>query len=122
MSGWNSWEVIDTAYGTALSLPDDEKTPENGKELLGWVFDHAEDASLNTMRFFAVGWGGEMQIQTAPGVYNEEALVALDWVIHEAGDREIKLVLTLLDNRADYDSRLLYTEAAGGWMGQVEWS
>lgn len=67
------------------------------------------DVALQVGRFFSHGWDKKkMTLLTAPGVYNEEALQALDWVIAEAGRRELKLILTFADNWKDGDSRKMW--------------
>lgn len=52
-------------------------------------------------------------MQTAPGVYNENALVALDFVIWEAGKRDIKLIIPLTNGQDFLGGRAVYAQWAG---------
>ncbi|GMH32283.1 hypothetical protein BSKO_00117 [Bryopsis sp. KO-2023] len=113
-SGWNSWEIIEAAYGTASALPKASRTPEKGKDLVRWIFDTAQKAGLSWVRFFGHGWDEKgMVLQPSPGKYNEEAMKALDWVIAEAGRRKLQLVMTFADNWKEGDSRKTYAKWAG---------
>jgi hypothetical protein len=42
-------------------------------------------------------------VQVSPGVYNPDALLALDWVVAEAGAAGIQVVLSLTDNWKYYN-------------------
>lgn len=55
-----------------------------------------------------------MTLLTAPGKYNEKAMKALDWVLAEAGKRNLKLILTFADNWKDGDSRTFWTRDFNG--------
>jgi endo-1,4-beta-mannosidase len=39
-----------------------------------------------------------ISLQTSPGVHNEEAMEALDWVLHTAAKYGLRVVITLTDN------------------------
>ena len=41
--------------------------------------------------------------QTSPGVYDEEGLVALDYVIHVASQLGLRVILSLIDNWQYYN-------------------
>lgn len=49
-------------------------------------------------------------IQVEPGVYREESLVALDQVVTEAKKRNIRLILTLVNNWPDYGGIARYVQ------------
>jgi mannan endo-1,4-beta-mannosidase len=78
------------------------------------VFDEADAMGLSVLRTWAFndGAGQWNALQTAPGVYDEDVFVGLDYVVHQAGLRGIKLVLTLVNNWDDY----------GGMNQYVAWS
>lgn len=121
LSGWNSWEVVEAAFGVASVLPPNLQTPEAGKELLNWVFDQGQAAGLNVIRFLGHGWSSKMVLQPEPGVYSEEVLLALDWVVHNAYQRGLKIVLTFTDNNNEYDSRISYAKSQGGGPFKGSW-
>lgn len=54
-SGWNSWEIVEAAYGQPNALPKDQWTEENGKELVKYIFDAVEDAGIKVC-LWAEGW------------------------------------------------------------------
>lgn len=112
-SGWNSWEVVEAAFGVASALPLNMRTPDAGKDLLDWIFDQGQGAGMNVMRFLGHGWSSKMSLQSKPGVYNEDVLVALDWVVHNAYQRGLKIVMTFADNNNEVDSRIWYAKEAG---------
>lgn len=119
-SGWNSWEVLEAAHGTASALTKGQQNPGEGRKLMQWVMDVGQGAGMNVMRFFAHGWDDEgTVIQSSPGKYNEDVLKSLDWVLYEAGKRGLKLVMTFGDSTKKGDGRKMYTKAAGGWGNWV---
>ena len=75
-----------------------------------WAFN--ED---NKQEFSAVH--GDWRIQTSPGVYREQALVGLDYVLNAANELDLYLVLTLVNNWNDYGGMMWYvtnSPTAGG--------
>ncbi|CAD7704951.1 unnamed protein product [Ostreobium quekettii] len=113
-SGFNSWELMEAAAGIQSALPSDQSHFE-GQSLVQWVFETAAENQLFVGRFFAHGHAyGGLPLQTQPGVYNEEALSALDSVIAEARNKGVKMILTLVDNWQDVDGKKTYA----GWAGK----
>ncbi|GMH42591.1 hypothetical protein BSKO_10510 [Bryopsis sp. KO-2023] len=112
-SAWNSWEIIEAAYGKASALPKGQQTKEQGRELVKWIFTEGKSAGMLVVRFFGHGWDQKMAFQTKPGEYNEEALKAMDWVLAEARRQKLKVVMTFADNWKEQDSRTRYAEMAG---------
>lgn len=45
-SGWNSWEVVEAAYGKPNALPKSDWSVENGRDLVHWIFDSVQDAGI----------------------------------------------------------------------------
>ncbi len=79
------------------------------------IFALAKQSGINTIRT----WGffdssdstNKAVIQYAPGLFNENALRALDYVIYKAKQNSIKLIIPLVNNWDDY----------GGMNQYVEW-
>lgn len=45
-SGWNSWEIVEAAYGEPSALPKKDRNEKNGKDLVHYVFDSVQDAGI----------------------------------------------------------------------------
>ena len=60
--------------------------------------DKAAANGLNVVRSFAFGTTEGFGLQTKPGEYNEKAFKALDFMIDEAGKRDLKLILAVANN------------------------
>ncbi len=58
----------------------------------------AEAANLTVVRMFAYGVGYNYQLQEAPGAVNASAFQDLDFIISEAGKRNLKLLVSLSSN------------------------
>ncbi|KAK6802624.1 hypothetical protein RDI58_000406 [Solanum bulbocastanum] len=67
---------------------------------------------MNVARTWAFADGGSKSLQSAPGVYNEQMFQGLDFVISEAKNYGIHLILSLVDN----------FEAFGGKKQYVAWA
>ncbi|VFQ62410.1 unnamed protein product [Cuscuta campestris] len=80
---------------------------------VGAVFDQARNHGLNVLRTLAFGEGGKNHppLQIEPGHYNRTMLEALDYVVSAAGEKGMKVILSLADNWKDY----------GGMEKYVEW-
>ncbi|XP_024543992.1 mannan endo-1,4-beta-mannosidase 1 [Selaginella moellendorffii] len=72
----------------------------------------ASSLGLTVARTWAFNDGGYNAIQLRPGVYSEQSLQALDFVIAEARSQGVRLLLSLSDN---YDS-------LGGKSQYVKWA
>ncbi len=89
--GTNLW------YGAYLGMP----TNPAGRARLIRELDRLRQIGVNNLRVLgaseacAVAGTVKPAIQQAPGVYNEEVLVGLDFLIQEAGKRHMKLVVFL---------------------------
>jgi mannan endo-1,4-beta-mannosidase len=85
-------------------------------ELRAHVDEVLEDASgmgLSLVRTWAFNDGnGWNALQTAPGVYNEQVFVGLDYVLHRCDQLGLKVILPLVNNWVDY----------GGMDQYVVWS
>ncbi|VFR03631.1 unnamed protein product [Cuscuta campestris] len=83
---------------------------------VGAVFDQARTHGLNVLRTLAFGEGGKNHppLQIEPGHYNQTILEALDYVVSAAGERGIKVILSLADNWKDYGGMIQYVEWVHG--------
>ncbi|KAK4736716.1 hypothetical protein R3W88_000413 [Solanum pinnatisectum] len=76
------------------------------------IFQQASKYKMNVARTWAFADGGSKSLQSAPGVYNEQMFQGLDFVISEAKNYGIHLILSLVDN----------FEAFGGKKQYVAWA
>ncbi len=85
-------------------------SPGKKKHVLA-VLDATAAAGLTVLRVFAFadGPGG---LQQAPGEFNEDWYRALDYVLHEAGERGLRLILVLTN----------YAPEGGGMKVLRQWS
>lgn len=89
------------------------RDPYRTRDEIDRLLETLEEAGVNTIRTwgFCSGEGGNC-LQPAPGEYDEAAFDLLDYVVAEAGDRGMRLILPLANNWGDY----------GGMAQYVEWS
>ncbi|RMZ57555.1 hypothetical protein APUTEX25_001755 [Auxenochlorella protothecoides] len=97
-SGWNQWEAMEAGAGAlelfGASLPN--KT--TGPQLVRDVLDRAQAKGVNVVRAWAQAVTPNYALETAPGQYNEAVFQGLDYLLDEARQRGIRLLLVLLDN------------------------
>ncbi|MDP6525274.1 MAG: cellulase family glycosylhydrolase [Kiritimatiellia bacterium] len=80
------------------------------RDMADQVLDRCGAMDLNVVRIWAFGEenGGEFgphddwRMQTSPGVYREQALVGLDYVLQKAGELDLRIVLALVNNWDSY--------------------
>ncbi|URE12491.1 Mannan endo-1,4-beta-mannosidase [Musa troglodytarum] len=72
----------------------------------------ATAAGLTVCRTWAFNDGGNSPLQSSPGVYNENVFQALDFVVSEAKNNGIRLILSLINNFKDYGGRPQYVQWA----------
>jgi len=87
-SGYNTWEILETAGGSCCG----------GEASVLSQLDSAKSSNLTVVRMFAYGVAYGYQLQTGPGTYNESAFKNMDFVIAEAGKRDLKLLISLASN------------------------
>ncbi len=81
------------------------------------AFNAASALGLRVIRTWAFSDGrpeDRASLQPSLGQFNEQAFTALDWVVAEAGKRNIKLVLTLVNGLPDYGGMPQYMAWLGG--------
>lgn len=75
------------------------------------ILENSSRMNLKVIRTWAFG-EGKNYLQTTPGVYREETLQNLDYLLAKAGELGLKRILTLVNNWKDY----------GGMDQYVNWS
>ncbi|KAM3731022.1 hypothetical protein ACB098_12G130700 [Castanea mollissima] len=76
------------------------------------TFQLAAKSKMNVLRTWAFSDGVERALQTSPGVYNEEMFEGLDFVISESRKYGLPLILSLVNNFADFGGRKQYVQWA----------
>jgi len=87
-SGYNTWQILETAGGSCCG----------GRSSVTAQLDAAQKANLTVVRMFAYGVGYGYQLQTAPGQTNASAFRDMDFIISEAGKRNLKLLVSISSN------------------------
>ncbi len=73
------------------------------------VFNDAVNLNLKVIRTWGFNDGsGYMPFQSAPGVYNEATFSVFDRIIKEASDRNLKLIVPLVNNWDDFGGMCQY--------------
>ena len=94
-AGWNQWEVLEAASNAP---PPFRHLPLPGREHIVRQMNEAVSAGLKVMRMWAHTITEGHALQTKPGEFDEEILLGLDFVLHEARKRGLKLILAMADN------------------------
>ncbi|XP_073134477.1 mannan endo-1,4-beta-mannosidase 7-like [Henckelia pumila] len=76
------------------------------------AFEEAAKHGLTIARTWAFADGGYSPLQYSPGSYNEQMFQGLDFAIAEAGRHGMKLILSLVNNYADFGGKKQYVEWA----------
>ena len=71
--------------------------PLDGREHMVRVMNAAVESGLKVVRIWMHTITKGYQVQTSPGVWNEELLRGLDWYLSEARKRQIRVTLVLAD-------------------------
>ncbi|URE12953.1 Mannan endo-1,4-beta-mannosidase [Musa troglodytarum] len=72
----------------------------------------AAAAGFTVCRTWAFNDGGNSPLQSSPGVYNKNVFQGLDFVISEAKNHGIHLILCLINNFKDFGGRPQYVQWA----------
>ena len=108
-AGWNQWEVLEAASDAP---PPFRHLPLPGREHIVRVMNEAVRAGLKVVRMWAHTITRGHAAQVSPGVWNEEVLEGMDFVLDQARRRGLKIIWALADN----------WYPVGGVMQYVEWS
>ncbi|XP_051196156.1 putative mannan endo-1,4-beta-mannosidase 9 [Lolium perenne] len=77
------------------------------------TLDQASRLGAKLVRAWAFNDGGSSRpLQIAPGVYNEDTFLGLDFVIAEAKKRGVYLILSLVNNWSDFGGKKQYVQWA----------
>ncbi|PIA41099.1 hypothetical protein AQUCO_02300122v1 [Aquilegia coerulea] len=76
------------------------------------VFRDASAIGLTVCRTWAFSDGGDKALQISPGVYDERVFQALDFVVSEARQYGIRLVLSFVNNYNDFGGKAQYVQWA----------
>eukprot|EP01023_Acetabularia_acetabulum_P044570 TRINITY_DN4479_c0_g1_i2.p2 TRINITY_DN4479_c0_g1~~TRINITY_DN4479_c0_g1_i2.p2 ORF type:complete len:197 (+),score=28.51 TRINITY_DN4479_c0_g1_i2:167-757(+) len=109
-TGFNAWELIEGAIGFPKVLPEDTSFLGD-QNLLEYIFDICKATGLNVVRFFGHGTTSDISTQKycCPGEYKEQVLQGLDYILDQAAQRDIKVVMTFGDNwRSDFPDTVMY--------------
>ncbi|KAL3155965.1 hypothetical protein ABBQ32_012960 [Trebouxia sp. C0010 RCD-2024] len=110
-SGLNTWQLLEVAAGKVKSKP---VMLENGMaDVVQWTLATAAANKLNVLRSFAHGVEGRFALQIKAGKYSEHAFQALDYILDEASKHGVRLLLTLVNNWDNADSKTQYIQWAG---------
>jgi len=107
--GWNQWEVLEQASDAG---PPARYLPLPGKEHIVRLFNEGTATGMKVVRIWIHTITKGYETQKRPGVWAENVLESLDFVLDEARKRGLKLVLVLADN----------WYPVGGVDAYVEWS
>mmetsp|Transcript_30278 Transcript_30278/g.64759 ORF Transcript_30278/g.64759 Transcript_30278/m.64759 type:complete len:546 (-) Transcript_30278:376-2013(-) len=96
LSGWNAWDIS----RAGRIFPRNHKTVDNmtGRKALQKQFDRAASLGLNVVRAWAHTVDPMYPVMKSPGKYDEDGLRAIDLLLHEAGKRGIRVILSFVDN------------------------
>ncbi|KAJ4790408.1 hypothetical protein LUZ62_041654 [Rhynchospora pubera] len=100
-NGFNSYWLMNMAAGS-----------EQDRTKVVDVFSEASANGLTVCRTWAFADGGDRALQLSPGVYDEHVFQALDYVISEAKNHGIRLILSLVNNFKDFGGRAQYVKWA----------
>ncbi|KAL9430472.1 hypothetical protein AB3S75_025793 [Citrus x aurantiifolia] len=76
------------------------------------AFQQATKYGMNIARTWAFSDGGYRALQVSPGSYNEDTFKALDFVVAEAREYGVYVILSLVNNFNEYGGRPRYVEWA----------
>ncbi|KAI3667165.1 hypothetical protein L6452_42214 [Arctium lappa] len=82
------------------------------------AFKQASKLGMNVVRTRAFSDGCSKPLQTSPGCYNEDMFKGLDFVISEAKQNGLHLILSLVNNWDDFGGKKQYVQWARDHGGQ----
>lgn len=98
IAGWNQWEVVEAAAGapslSGASIP----TGMTGPQLVRALLRRGSELGFNSMRTWVHAVNPQYALQPKAGEYSEAAFQGLDYLLDEARQANIKLILAFTSN------------------------
>jgi hypothetical protein len=94
--GWNTYTLIEQAAEIPVGSFSADFS-KRGKQQVLEMLDAAAASGFNTVRTWGFNVGESQAFQLRPGVYHEPSFRGLDWVLHQARKRNVRLILVLAD-------------------------
>ena len=92
LTGWNSWDV------TRVPRIRYSNDSTEGQQTLTRQLQTASQSGLNVVRAWAHTIDPSYPVMKSPGVYDEEGLKAIDFLLSEANKYGIRVILSFVDN------------------------
>ncbi|HDK41822.1 MAG TPA: hypothetical protein ENG87_00470, partial [Candidatus Pacearchaeota archaeon] len=133
LQGVNSYYLVD--YATNHTYDDDGNEINNSRDAVNEILGEAHDLGINVIRTWANMQGGNDTYWIinnsgghynlfevgVPGNYSNQTLEALDWLISEAGKKDIRLQLVLINNWDDYGGMRWYAQESPTTDKTYQW-
>lgn len=107
IAGWNQWEVVEAAAGapslSGASIP----IGMTGPQLVRTLLQEGAKVGFNVMRTWAQSVDPQYALQPQPGVFSEAVFQGLDYLLDEARQAGIKLILAFVSNWTPAGGELL---------------
>ncbi|QDZ21967.1 glycoside hydrolase [Chloropicon primus] len=96
LTGWNAWDIT----RAARISPRNHKTRGGltGEEAVRLQFQEANALGLNVVRAWAHTVDPAYRVMVSPGLYDEAGLEAIDYVLHQARESGVRVILSFVDN------------------------
>ncbi|GBF87864.1 mannan endo-1,4-beta-mannosidase [Raphidocelis subcapitata] len=99
-AGFNAYELVEAAM---VSKRAETVGDRSGADIVDATMREAAASGINTIRMWAHTTTSLYPFQTAPGVYDERGLKALDYVLETARKYGLQVILSLVDNWKYYN-------------------
>lgn len=99
-AGFNAYELVEASMVSRRAETVDDLS---GADIVDRTLREAAAAGINTIRMWAHTTTSLYPFQTAPGVYDERGLKALDFVLETARKYGLQVILSLIDNWKYYN-------------------
>lgn len=114
IQGPNVWGWLEIAAGVQTNPPGVADGIPAGCDGITYVMSRMVQDGQPVARVRFHGASSDFAVETSPGVYNEAALKALDYIVYRAGQYGVKLLAVLADNWQKADSTYNYAMWATG--------
>lgn len=114
IQGPNVWGWLEIAAGVQTSPPGPADGIPAGCDGITYVMARMVQDGQPVARVRFHGASPSFAVESSPGVYNEAALKALDYIVYRAGQYGVKLIAVLADNWQKADSTYNYAMWATG--------